>query len=545
MTSPFPHRPQTRRIALFVCSCLGFTSLAHGQSTASSATATSAPSTGSPSADANAQPELAGKIDRLTKSLEQTQVELAESRTEIQQLRTTLQQVLDRINAAPPAAVSASAQNSYTPAPSDTSTITAAQTKSDDSHAAPAKISQDDWDVLNARVDEQRQTKVESGSRFRLKLSGLALFTAFAGFGQVDNVELPGIAVPKFYGYSGGNVGASVRQSIVGLTGIGPTVFGARTSADVQMDFFGGTPNSYGATSAGLAEVRLARLRLDWKDTSVVAGLDYPFFSPNLPTSYMSVVVPGFASAGNLWNWTPTIRVEHRFDGPLAAFKVEAGFLDPSSGIYNSANANPRIVSPTQNSRQPTYAVRVSASTKSEDRPTTIGFSGVYSPQRFVFGYTVAGWAGTIDWRFPLLPHTELNGEFFTGRGIDGFGGVPLSPLRPADAFQYASVTAPELANLGVIGGWSQFKVKVNARNEFNIAAGTGGRKSDDLRQLAANNYFISTVPARNQMMFVNYVFRPRSDLLFSAEYRRLRTYEVNGAPNTAGQLGLAMGFLF
>ena len=100
-------------------------------------------------------------------------------------------------------------------------------------------------------------------------------------------------------------MGASVRQSIVGLTGIGPTVFGARTSADVQMDFFGGTPNSYGATSAGLAEVRLARLRLDWKDTSVVAGLDYPFFSPNLPTSYMSVVVPGFASAGNLWNWTP------------------------------------------------------------------------------------------------------------------------------------------------------------------------------------------------------------------------------------------------
>ena len=46
-------------------------------------------------------------------------------------------------------------------------------------------------------------------------------------------------------------------------------------------------------------------------------------------------------------------------------------------------------------------------------------------------------------------------------------------------------------------------------------------------------------------MVFVNYVFRPRSDLLFSAEYRRLRTYEVNGPPASAGQLGLAMGFLF
>jgi hypothetical protein len=449
------------------------------------------------------------------------------------------------MNAVTPAGVPASTSNALAQATSDSFGSAGAQTKSEDPHAALAKISQDDWDILNARIDEQRQTKVESGSRFRLRLSGLALFNAFAGFGQVDNVELPAIAVPKFYGYSGGNVGASVRQSIIGLTGFGPTVFGARSSADLQMDFFGGVPNSYGGTSAGLAEVRLARLRLDWKDTSVVTGLDYPFFSPNLPTTYMSVVVPGFASAGNLWNWTPTIRVEHRFDGPLAAFKVEAGFLDPSSSIYNSANANPRTVSPTQNSRQPTYAVRVSASTKSEDRPTTIGFSGVYSPQRFLFGYSVAGWAGTLDWRFPLLPHTELSGEFFTGHGIDGFGGVPLSRLRPTDTLEYASVIAPELANMGVIGGWSQLKVKVNARNEFNVAAGTGGRNSDDLRQAAANNYFISTVPARNQMMFVNYVFRPRSDLLFSAEYRRLRTYQVNGPPASAGQLGLAMGFLF
>jgi hypothetical protein len=535
MTSPVHRGLQLRHCALLLSSCLGFSCAAQAQSAALPSSAPAAAAT----------PELAGKIERLTKSLEQTQVELAESRTEIQQLRATLQEVLDRMNAAGSTAGAPSASNAFGPTVPYPSASAAVQAGSDDSHAAPAKISQDDWDILNARVDEQRQTKVESASRFRLKLSGIALFNAFAGFGQVDNVELPAIAVPKFYGYSNGDVGASVRQSIIGLTGIGPTVFGARTSADVQMDFFGGVPNSYGATSAGLAEVRLARLRLDWKDTSVVAGLDYPFFSPNLPTTYMSVVVPGFASAGNLWNWTPTVRVERRFDGPLAAFKVEAGFLDPSSAIYNAATANPRIVSPTQNSRQPTYAVRVSASTKSEDRPTTIGFSGVYSPQRFVFGYRVSGWAGTLDWRFPLFPHTELNGEFFTGHGIDGFGGVPLSPLRPTDAFQYAAVTAPELANMGVIGGWSQFKVRMNTRNEFNVAVGTGGRKSDDLRQAAANNYFISTVPARNQMMFVNYVFRPRSDLLFSAEYRRLRTYEISGAPATAGQLGLAMGFLF
>jgi hypothetical protein len=291
--------------------------------------------------------------------------------------------------------------------------------------------------------------------------------------------------------------------------------------------------------------VRLARIRFDWKNTSVVSGLDYPFFSPNLPSTYMSVVVPGFASAGNLWTWTPSIRVEQRFSGPLSAFKIEAGFLDPSSATYYTTNTNQRLPSPTESSRQPTYALRLSASTKSEDHPASIGVSGVYSPQRFIGGYNVSGWANTVDWRFPLIPHTELSGAFFTGRGLDGFGGLPFSPLRPADPLQYAQFTAPALASLGVIGGWSQFKVRLNSRSEFNVAAGTGGRNSNGLRQAAVDNYFVSSVPARNQMLFANYIFKPRSDLVFSAEYRRLRTYELTGAPNVAGQIGLALGFLF
>jgi hypothetical protein len=495
---------------------------------------------GAPPANSEDRPELAGKIERLTKSLEQTQVELAESRTEIQQLRATLQELLKRMDGLASAPVGATDQEGTAAASSQTST---APIMSEDAHAA-AQISQDDWDVLNARVDEQRQTKVESASKYRVKLSGIALFNAFGTFGQVDSIDLPSIAISNALGYSEGSVGASVRQSLIGLTGIGPVVFGARTLADFQMDFFGGLPSSYGATTSGVAEVRLARIRFDWKNTSLVAGLDYPFFSPNLPTTYMSVVVPGFASAGNLWTWTPTIRAERRFTGLLSPFKVEAGFLDPAS-YANYTATNSRTPSPTENSRQPTYAVRLSANTKSEDRPASIGISGVYSPQRFIGGYTVQGWAGTLDWKFPLLPRMELAGQFFTGRGLDGFGGVPLSPLRPQNSVQYAAITAPALASLGVMGGWSQFKFKLDARHEFNVAASTGGRNSSGLRDASVSNVFLSSVPARNQMLFVNYIFKPRSDLLFSAEYRRLRTYETTGSPDIAGQFGLALGFLF
>ena len=479
--------------------------------------------------------ELNGKIELLTRSLEQTQTELARSRSEIEQLRAMLGEVLRRMDGA--AAV--------LPAQAASAGTGVAPVQPTPEGAQPAQISQDDWDLLNARVEEQRQAKVESGSKFRLKLSGIALFNAFANSGNVDNLDVPSIAVPKFAGYPSGGLGASVRQSIVGLTGIGPEIFGARTSAELQMGFFGGLPSGYNATTSGIANLRIARVRFDWDSTSAIAGLDTPFFSPNMPTTYMSVAVPGFASAGNLWTWTPTIRIEQRFGGAGSPFKVEAGFLDPSVNINYTTNNNLRLPSPSESSRIPTYAIRVSYNKKSEDHPASIGVAGLYSPQEFYGDYNQEGWAATADWKFAVLPRTEVSGQFFTGRGIDGFGGIPENPYPLQNPFQYTALTARLLAEVGVIGGWSQLKFKVNAQNEFNVAAGTGGRNSASLRQALATSFPAPLIPARNEMIFANYIFRPRSDLVFSAEYRRIRTYEVTRAPDIAGQVGLAVGFLF
>jgi hypothetical protein len=50
---------------------------------------------------------------------------------------------------------------------------------------------------------------------------------------------------------------------------------------------------------------------------------------------------------------------------------------------------------------------------------------------------------------------------------------------------------------------------------------------------------------AKNQAGFVNFIYRPRSDILFSAEYRRLKTYSLTEGANGAGHLNLMMGVLF
>lgn len=85
----------------------------------------------------------------------------------------------------------------------------------------------------------------------------------------------------------------------------------------------------------------------------------------------------------------------------------------------------------------------------------------------------------------PFPPHTELSGEFFAGKGLDVFGGVTHVLVQPADLGQYNSATLPALAGIRMLGGWSHLQVKLNARNEFNLAAGSGARSARGRIQIA------------------------------------------------------------
>jgi len=45
--------------------------------------------------------------------------------------------------------------------------------------------------------------------------------------------------------------------------------------------------------------------------------------------------------------------------------------------------------------------------------------------------------------------------------------------------------------------------------------------------------------------VFGNVIYRPRSDILFSLEYRRIRTSSVYDTSSSAGQVNLGMGISF
>ena len=82
---------------------------------------------------------------------------------------------------------------------------------------------------------------------------------------------------------------------------------GARTSADVNLDFGGGFPDAPNGAWMGLVRMRTATVRLDWTNTSIVAGQDRLFFVPLAPTSIATLATPALSYAGNLWAWTPQV----------------------------------------------------------------------------------------------------------------------------------------------------------------------------------------------------------------------------------------------
>jgi len=161
-------------------------------------------------------------------------------------------------------------------------------------------------------VDDQYQTKVESGSKYRLRLSGMVLLNLFTNRGAVTTADLADwVDGPDALGRAN-STDLSLRQSQIGLEVFGPEVAGAKTRGDVQVDFAGGFPRTVNGITAGLMRLRTGTIHLDWAHTSVVAGQDSPFFSALSPTSFATVAEPAFAYAGNLWTWTPQVRVEHR-----------------------------------------------------------------------------------------------------------------------------------------------------------------------------------------------------------------------------------------
>jgi hypothetical protein len=532
------HRTTAVRGALMAVAAFVLLSLQMPAQEASSGSASSQAETTS------AMRDLQDQVRELKSMINAMRAENAQSRAEMQQLRRDLEETRAMLERAP-STENASAQPAQ-PAPNPPNTAIAANVPT----AAPSiedrvQKLEDTTSLLGSKVDEQYQTKVETASKYRARLHGIVLMNAFRNLGASDNLDFPDYAEPVPAGWPQATLGATLRQSEVGLEVFGPNVVGAKTSADVQMDFAGGFPATGNGVDFGIVRLQTASVRLDWENTSVVAGQDSLFISPLSPTSFASLATPAFAFGGNLWAWTPQLRVEHRFAiSDEQNVTIQAGVLD-NLDWENNYNPFLRTSQAGEASGQPAYALRTAWSRRVYEHPLSFGIAGYYGRQNWDWGRNVDAWAGMADWQVPLFSRLGLSGEFYRGRGIGGLGGAIGTSILYGGNPRYSYTP---IRGLDTAGGWTQLKFQITPKIELNGVIAEDDAFASDVRGFATdanNGGSPGSILGRNRGALGNVVFRPRSDLVFSAELRRLRTFPVYTNSSFTNQVNLAMGILF
>jgi len=465
----------------------------------------------------------------LAQQLQQTRAELAESRKQIEELRQSVEQLRKQVFAGHPE------QSMQEPKAQEPSAPAAA--------SEPSVASADqDPSFIAAKVSEMHQAKVESASKYPVKLYGLVLFNSYWNKGIVDIQDLPNLALPSFPGAPAPGAGATLRQTLLGIDVIGPKVLGARTSAGAEVDFGGGSPTTDYGVTAGLVRLRTAKLTLDWKKTSLSIGQDSPFFSPLSPTSYATLLEPAMSWSGNLWVWTPAVTLSHRIaTGGSSSLLLQGGVLDALTEevpVFQGRNSTAGEVE-----RVPAIAGRIAFEhSNDEGHAFTVAFGGYRARQQYQTFASIPSWTLNSDFKLGLGKHLEFSGELYHGQAVGGLGGgIWSSVVFPEPSAPYSAIQP-----LRSTGGWGQVKVIPATRFEINGAFGQDENAGRDLR-IFPMPFTSGGFPAmqKNRAEFVNFIYKPSSALIFAVEYRHLFTAPVNGPGASADHVNVAAGVQF
>jgi len=278
---------------------------------------------------------------------------------------------------------------------------------------------EEEYQLLSGKVDDQYQTKVESASKYRLRVSGIVLMNLFSNQGVVDNIDFPMYAYARPAGDSGG---ASARPCDSPNSGL-------RLSANRRgREDEGG----FAARPRRRISFRSERSRLG---VDAVAnghdadGLDRHFgccrAGCDLLLANFANVVCFAGDPGSLWRGKPVglgsaDTVEHRVGlGEQSSLLLQGGILDPLTGEAPYSGYS-RLAGPGEESRQPAYAARIAWTHGVDGQPLRLGVGGYYNRQDYGYGQNVDAWAAMTDIELPLGSQFSLSGKLYRGKGLVG-----------------------------------------------------------------------------------------------------------------------------
>lgn len=366
-------------------------------------------------------------------------------------------------------------------------------------------------DIVERRVEEQAQTKVEAPSRFPLELTGTALFQTFYNTKGANGVDVPTTAAATPGRAAGG---ATVRQSIIGLRYHGPqTLWGGKISGSLMMDFWDG--NTEGATTP--FRIRTADFTVDWASRSVSLGLMKPLISPHNPNSMAYIGITPLTSAGNLWRWQPQVRFEQR----AGWFKGQAAVMQTNE---DSTGAPANLLS---SRRRPSLELRAAAAKSfAGDRSFEIGV-GTHMSESRLGSQSLPSRIVSADWLVTPLSKLTLTGAFFNGENVHHLGSLRQSFRIAANGFA---------TTVRSTGGWAQISVPATSRVTFNWFAGIHDDRDSDLNR-GQNGC--------NRNAGANVMYRMAPNVVLTFEGLQIRSNYVGTVNRRMNRYDLSIAYLF
>jgi hypothetical protein len=352
-------------------------------------------------------------------------------------------------------------------------------------------------EMLQTQVQELAQSKVESASRFPVRLFGSLVSNTAFNSGEANWIENPNLvgrpADPA------GSMTSTVRQTQLGLS-VGTIPVGAwAATGEVLVDFLGGVPNFVTGTVMGLPRLLHAWGRVERGGTALQFGQDEVLVAPRNPTSLAAQAFPLFFRAGNLYLRAPQARVEQRLGG---GFQVAGALLAPIAGDYTAGYQFAPPPGAGERSRRPAVEGRLGfgRGDDSTSRELAAGVSGYSSWQRAgeARGH---GWAAAADLNV-RAGRLGAAGELFAADTAEALGAGIAQPGRSHGGWFEGRLAVTRVVGLNAGGAYEAMR----------DGPGPAGREE-------------------NRSAFGNVIVRFTPEIAVSVEYRWLQTRYAPGTP--------------
>jgi len=380
--------------------------------------------------------------------------------------------------------------------------------------ATPGDNLEQKVEIQGQRIDEQAQTKVEASQKFPLRITGMALFNSFMDSHQSAGAQYPVTASAP----GAGQAGATFRQTIIGLDFRGPQTFaGGTVRGSVYMDFSAGAANQ-------AVRMRTASLELDWKNRSIMAGIEKPIFNPREPSSLAQVAVSPFTGAGNLWLWLPQIRVQQDFHFTSSTgLRAQMGVIQTREvGPYPGENFNGTV-----ESTRPGLEGRFEFFHNLDDERRIEIAPGFHTSTTHAGGQSITSQLVSTDWFFNPVRRVEFTGAFYAGQNV--------APLGEGYQQGYGIYGRHSHA-VGSIGGWGQVTIHMLPRLDFHFFT---GQQDDTNADLDAGRI------GKNLLFGGNLYYHLAPNVILAWETTQLRTSYIGQGIRINNHYDLALAYFF